>query len=76
MSGVIFGEHDADYNYDWRNAAQRQYMIMLDGEIEVSDSGRPRYRGGDVMLLEDATGTGHRTWTVNNRSRRSIFLTL
>ncbi len=78
VSGVIFRENDADYDYDWHNAPQRQYIIMLDGEIEieVSDGERRRFRGGDVLLVEDTTGTGHRTRTVNNQPRRSIFVTL
>ena len=78
VGGIIFRENDADYDYDWHNAPQRQYIIMLDGEIEieVSDGERRRFSGGDVLLVEDTSGKGHRTRTVNKRPRRSIFVTL
>ncbi len=51
---------------------------MLDGEIEieVSDGERRGFRGGDVLLVEDTTGKGHRTRTVDGRPRRSVFVTL
>jgi hypothetical protein len=77
VGGIIFRENDADYDYDWHNAPQRQYIVMLDGEIEieVSDGERRRFSGGDVLLVEDTSGKGHRTRTVNNRPRRSIFVT-
>ncbi len=77
-TGVIFRENDADYDYDWHNAPQRQYIIMLDGEveIEVGDGTKRRFRGGDTLLAEDTTGYGHRSRIVNNQPRRSIFVTL
>lgn len=77
-SGVIFRENDADYDYDWHTAPQRQYIILLDGEIEIEVSAgeKRRFRGGDVLLVEDVTGTGHRTRVTNNQPRRSIFVTL
>lgn len=77
-SGIIFRENDADYDFDWHTAPQRQYIILLDGEIEieVSDGEKRRFRGGDVLLVEDVTGKGHRTRVTNNQPRRSIFVTL
>ena len=78
VKGIIFRENDPEYDYDWHNAPCRQYIILLDGEIEieVSDGGKRIFRGGDVLLVEDTTGFGHRTRTINQRSRRSIFVTL
>jgi len=77
-TGVIFRETPADYDYDWHPAPQRQYIVLLDGEIEITvgDGETRRFRGGDVLLVEDTTGRGHRTRTVNGRSRRSLFVTL
>lgn len=77
-TGVIFRETPADYDYDWHPAPQRQYIVLLDGEIEITvgDGKTRRFRGGDVLLVEDTTGRGHRTRTVNGRSRRSLFVTL
>ena len=52
--------------------------MLLDGEIEIEVSGGERkiFRGGDVLLVEDVTGKGHRTRVTNNRPRRSVFVTL
>lgn len=77
-AGIIFRYNDADYDYDWHHAPQRQYIIMLDGEIEieVSDGARRCFKGGDILLVEDTDGKGHRTRIVNNQPRRSIFVTL
>ncbi len=78
VNGIIFRENDADYDFDWHNAPQRQYIVLLDGEIEIetSDGEQRRFAGGDILLVEDVDGRGHRTRTVNNRPRRSLFVTL
>jgi len=77
-TGIIFRENDADYSYDWHTAPRRQYIIMLDGEIEieVGDGTKRRFRDGDVLLVEDTTGRGHKTRNVTGQPRRSIFITL
>lgn len=77
-SGIIFRENDADYNYNWHTAPARQYIIMLDGEIEIEvSSGEKRcFRGGDILLVEDISGRGHKTRVTNNQPRKSIFVTL
>ena len=77
-TSIIFRENDASYDYDWHNAPQRQYVILLDGEIEieVSTGEKRRFRGGDILLVEDTTGKGHRTKISNSQPRRSIFVTL
>jgi len=77
-SGIIFRENDADYDYDWHTAPARQYIIMLDGEIEieVGSGEKRRFRGGDILLVEDVSGRGHKTRVTNHQPRRSIFVTL
>ena len=45
-------------------------------EVEVTSGEKRRFRGGDVVLVEDTTGTGHRTRTVDGRPRRSLFVPL
>jgi hypothetical protein len=32
---VIFRENEPDYDYDWHSAPCRQYIVLLDGEIEI-----------------------------------------
>lgn len=77
-SSIIFRENDADYDFDWHCAPQRQYIVLLDGEIEIEtgDGEKRLFRGGDILLVEDTTGHGHRTRTINNQPRRSVFVTL
>ena len=77
-ASVIFRENAPDYDYDWHCAPQRQFLVLLDGniEIEVTSGEKRLFTGGDVLLLEDTTGSGHRTRTVDNQSRRSVFIPL
>jgi hypothetical protein len=77
-ASVSFRENDPDYDYDWHCAPRRQFIVLLDGEIEVevTSGEKRRFSGGDVVLVEDTTGTGHRTRTVGGRSRRSLFIPL
>ena len=75
---VIFRETPADYDFDWHPAPQRQFIVLLDGriEIEVGDGDIRGFGGGDVLLVEDTAGRGHRTRTVDGQRRRSIFIGL
>lgn len=77
-TSVIFRKNDPGYDYDWHVAPRRQFIVLLDGaiEIEVSDGTRRTFRGGEVLLVEDVTGRGHRTRHVEPRERRSLFIAL
>ncbi len=77
-TGIIFRRTGPDYDYDWHNAPQRQYIIMLDGavDIEITDGTVRRFSTGDILLVEDTTGHGHKSKAVNNQSRTSVFVTL
>jgi hypothetical protein len=75
---VIFRENEPSYDYDWHVAPQRQFIVLLDGaiEMEASDGERRTFRGGEILLMEDVSGRGHRTRNVEPRKRRSLFITL
>ena len=77
-TGVIFRETPADYDYSWHNAPCRQFVLMLDGsvEIEVGDGSRRTLRSGDILLAEDTTGRGHISRAVDGQPRTSVFITL
>jgi hypothetical protein len=77
VSSVIFREVEPSYDWDFHNAPQRQYIILLDGEIEIETSlGEKKiFKGGDVILAEDTTGKGHRTKNLTPIKRRSVFVT-
>lgn len=75
---VLFREVAPTYDYDYHTAPQKQYIILLDGEIEIETSlGEKRiFKGGEVLLVEDTTGKGHKTRNLRPEQRKSIFITL
>lgn len=75
---MIFRTVKPSYDYDFHNAPAKQYIILLDGEIEIETSkGEKRnFKGGDVLLLEDTEGKGHKTRNLVDIERRSIFITI
>ncbi len=75
---IIFREVEPAYDYDFHNAPQKQYLVLLDGTIEIETSkGEIRhFTAGDILLLEDTTGKGHKTKNLQHIKRRSIFITL
>ena len=77
-SSLIFREVEATYDYDFHNAPQKQYLILIDGgvEIETSLGEKRQFLAGEVVLLEDTQGKGHRTRNLEPRKRKSIFITV
>jgi len=77
-TGIIFRETSGEYDLDWHNAPRRQFVINLEGAVEiVIGDGTSRILGpGDILLAEDTTGRGHISRAVNNQPRKSIFVTL
>ncbi len=53
---------------DWHPAPRRQFMLMVSGfvESETCDGASGRLGPGDVALLEDTTGRGHRTCVIGD----------
>lgn len=56
---IQFRHTPADYNYSWHTAPQRQFIVNLDGEVEVEvTSGDRRVIGkGEVFFVEDTKGS-------------------
>jgi hypothetical protein len=78
VSGVAFRETDGDYNLDWHNAPRRQYIVNLEGSVEIITSdGKSRVIGpGEIILAEDTTGKGHKSRAVAKGTRRSLVIPL
>ena len=53
---------------DWHRAPCRQLMFHLAGrvEAETSDGARRLMEPGTIVLVEDLTGKGHRSWVVGD----------
>jgi len=77
-TGIIFRENKGNYHYEWHNAPRRQYIIMLEGgvEIEIGDGTKRCFMPGDIVLAEDTTGRGHISRAINGKPRKSVFVTL
>lgn len=78
VHSIIFRKVIAQYDYDFHNAPARQYIALMDGEIEIETSLGVvrRFQPGDVLLVEDTTGKGHRSRNIKEAVRSSIFITL
>jgi uncharacterized cupin superfamily protein len=75
-NGIIFRETSGDYDLSWHPAPRRQYIINLDGGVQITASdGEARTIGaGEVVLVEDITGKGHLSKSVGGKMRHSIFV--
>lgn len=78
VNQIIFRKVNPGYDYDFHRAPARQYIILLDGEIEIETStGEKRnFVTGNILLVEDTWGKGHRTKNIIPQVRSSIFVTL
>ena len=77
-TGIILRETSGEYDLDWHNAPRRQFVINLEGQVEITvgDGTVRRLGPGDILLAEDTTGRGHISRAVDNKPRISIFVTL
>ncbi len=76
VTGIIFRENPADYFYDWHPAPRKQYIVMLEGllEVQVSDGEQRSFPPGTILLVEDTSGKGHKSWVPNGKPRKSLFI--
>ncbi|HUF19146.1 MAG TPA: hypothetical protein VMP00_00165 [Burkholderiales bacterium] len=77
-TGVVFRETGCDYDYQFHTAPRRQFVVNLEGEVEVEvgDGTKRILRSGDILLAEDTTGQGHVSRAVEGKPRKSLFITL
>ena len=78
VEGIVFREVLPAYDFDFHNAPHRQYIILLDGKIEIETSlGEKRtFCAGEILLMEDTHGKGHKTRNLIEQKRMSIFIRL
>jgi len=74
---IIFREVEPSYDWNFHTAPQKQYIILLDGEIEIETSlgDKRTFKAGEVLLVEDTIGKGHKTKNLQPIKRRSVFIT-
>jgi hypothetical protein len=78
VKALLFRETKADYDLDFHTAPARQFIILLDGEIEITTSlgETMQFSAGEVLLMEDTAGKGHQTRHLKSMIRKSLFLQL
>jgi hypothetical protein len=54
--------------HDWHVAPARQFVLLLEGslEVEVSDGQRRGFGRGAIVFVEDTRGKGHKDHVVND----------
>ena len=75
---LVFRENDADYNWEMHTIPARQFIVILDGEIEVTTSlGQVRrFLSGDILLVENSSNLARATGQNMHCVRRSSFMIL
>lgn len=78
VSSMILRENEPGYDFPWHVAPRRQYIVMLEGlvEITVSDKTVRTFGPGSILLVEDTFGEGHASRSPDGKRRRSLFLPL
>ena len=78
VSSLQFRQNKEDYYWDFHPAPSKQFFVLLDGEIEIETSlgEKRRFKGGDILLVEDIAGAGHRTRNITRQIRNSLFIKL
>lgn len=73
-----FRKVSAEYDYDFHCAPQRQYIVLLDGGVEIETSlGEIRqFQTGEILLVENTLGKGHKTKNLERKERTSLFIHL
>lgn len=73
-----FRKVSADYDYDFHHAPQKQYIVLLHGgvEIETSLGDIRQFKTGEILLVDDISGKGHKTKNLEKKERTSLFIHL
>lgn len=78
VDSLIFRQVESSDHWDFYPAPHRQFIILLNGEIQIetSDGDIRTFSAGDILLVEDTTGEGHRTRNLLPMDRKSLFITV
>ena len=72
---LVFRKSAENSFSDWHHPTRRQYLFVLEGQMEVTcgNGSTLRFQPGDVLLAEDMTGQGHQTRAIEG-SYRSVSM--
>ena len=66
---LFFRDTPPSHLHDKHRAPQRQFIVVVSGvgEIELGDGTRERFAPGALLFVEDTTGEGHITRTLDGK---------
>ena len=78
VTSLILRENPTGYDYGWHTAPREQYIVMLEGQVEitVSDGDVRTFGPGEIVLVTDTIGKGHASRSPDGKPRKSLFLPL
>src|ERR1041385_7304629 len=70
-----FMDAPAGWISDWHPSSARNLFVVWSGEWEVSasDGETRRFKTGDVLLVEDTTGKGHKSRVVSEEDSAALM---
>lgn len=73
-SRFVFFRAPTGWYGDWHQAPRRQFFCCISGSFEIlaSDGEVRVFRSGEVFLLEDTTGKGHRSRALGEEDLAAI----
>ena len=76
VNSLVFRENEPGYDYSWHTAPRRQYIVILEGAISIETSnGEVReFHQGDVFIVADTFGKGHKSKSIDGKARKSLFI--
>ena len=76
VNSLVFRENEPGYDYNWHTAPRMQYIVILIGSISIeTTSGEIReFHPGDVFIVADITGKGHKSKSIDGKARKSLFI--
>jgi uncharacterized cupin superfamily protein len=77
-TSLSFGAFEGTLAENWHNTPRKQCIIILSGEVDigVSDGGKRRFGPGHILMMEDTTGKGHTTHSVDGKLREEVWVAL
>jgi hypothetical protein len=68
----------AGWTSGWHPSSARNMFVVISGawEVEASDGTVRRFKTGDVVLVEDTTGKGHRSRVTSNEPSLAALVQL
>src|SRR5437016_2616580 len=73
-----FMDAPAGWTSDWHpSSARNLFVVLSDGwEVTASDGETRRFNTGEVLLVEDTTGKGHRSRVTSNDNSLALMVQL